>query len=323
MAQGNTAWLFFKNLLTIVGFFFFLLDIALDMLAIYSFYQEEDYVSMGVLIFVLVGSSVVLQLFSWMWNANPVISIWKEIRFFQGDDKQQNHTLSILRLFEMFTESIPQLCLMVSTVFIKKKLELITALKIAGSVVAVTISALTFHRGMCASQSDTCKKSWGRSVIYSLWNLLLISARVTALALFASVLPIFALVHFLARWMSFTLWVWLEPIKFMDSRAGKWLYRATIGLIFYFSWLKVTKESGKLNSVLYHVVIIGDTGLLIGVWWWQMVCEDAMFAKPLIVVSAVVSFYLVGLAFEMVYYYWPDCKCEADLRLCMTDDTND
>ncbi|XP_030644304.1 XK-related protein 8-like [Chanos chanos] len=343
----------FKNLLlAIVSFFFFLLDVALDMYAIYSFYQEEAYVSLGVLIFVLVGSSVVLQLFSWMWYTKDsqmfegrvynfaknhsligilhvlqlgiflryaslveisIVRFWERISFPQAAAKKQNHDLLTLRLFETFTENIPQLCLMVSTVFIKKELELFTALKIAGSFIAVTISTLMFHRGMCALHCNEHNMGWGSSVIYSLWSLLLILARVTALALFASVLPIFVVAHFLTLWMSFIFWVWREKTKFMDGPGGEWLYRATVGLIWYFSWLNVTRESAKPNSVIYHVVIIMDTGLLVGMWWWKMVCEGLMFIKPLIVVSAVVSFYLVGLAFEMVYYKWLHCTFEVDL----------
>lgn len=51
----------------ILGLVFFFIDLVLDVLAVVTFYQEDSYVAMGVLIFLLVGSSVLLHTFSWLW----------------------------------------------------------------------------------------------------------------------------------------------------------------------------------------------------------------------------------------------------------------
>lgn len=45
----------------------FLLDVALDVWAVVTFYQEEAYVFMGLLVFLLLGSSALVQVFSWLW----------------------------------------------------------------------------------------------------------------------------------------------------------------------------------------------------------------------------------------------------------------
>lgn len=52
---------------TCLGLVFLVLDIALDIFAVVSFYQEEAYVILGVLVLVLVGSSILVQVFSWLW----------------------------------------------------------------------------------------------------------------------------------------------------------------------------------------------------------------------------------------------------------------
>ena len=54
-------------MLNTFGLGFFFLDMVLDISAVVDFYQKEAYVSMGVLIFLLLGSSVLLQIFSWLW----------------------------------------------------------------------------------------------------------------------------------------------------------------------------------------------------------------------------------------------------------------
>lgn len=54
-------------LFTCVGLVFLLLDIGLDIWAAVSFFQEKAYASLAVLMLFLVGSSVLVQAFSWLW----------------------------------------------------------------------------------------------------------------------------------------------------------------------------------------------------------------------------------------------------------------
>lgn len=58
------CWDFLLNLLTLA---FFVTDVVLDVFAVVDFYQEEDYVALGLLVFLLVGSSVLGQVYSWLW----------------------------------------------------------------------------------------------------------------------------------------------------------------------------------------------------------------------------------------------------------------
>lgn len=55
------------SLLTCFGLIFLLFDIVLDVWTVVTFYQEKDYVSLGILVLLLVVSSVLVQAFSWLW----------------------------------------------------------------------------------------------------------------------------------------------------------------------------------------------------------------------------------------------------------------
>lgn len=52
---------------TCVGLVFLLVDIVLDVGALVEFYQESAYVSLGLLLLFLLGSSGLVQAFSWLW----------------------------------------------------------------------------------------------------------------------------------------------------------------------------------------------------------------------------------------------------------------
>lgn len=45
----------------------FLFDIVLDAWAVVAFYQEESYTCLGLLLLFLLGSSVLAQVYSWLW----------------------------------------------------------------------------------------------------------------------------------------------------------------------------------------------------------------------------------------------------------------
>lgn len=52
---------------TCLGLLFLLLDISLDIWTVVTFYLEKAHVSLGLLLFFLLGSSVLVQIFSWLW----------------------------------------------------------------------------------------------------------------------------------------------------------------------------------------------------------------------------------------------------------------
>lgn len=52
---------------TCVGLFFLLLDIVLDIWAVVTFYQEKAHACLGLLLLFLLGSSALVQAFSWLW----------------------------------------------------------------------------------------------------------------------------------------------------------------------------------------------------------------------------------------------------------------
>jgi len=61
-----------EYLFTLLGLVCFLVDIALDIWTVVSFYQDGAYVYMTVMIVLLLGSSVLLQVFSWLWYSDSL-----------------------------------------------------------------------------------------------------------------------------------------------------------------------------------------------------------------------------------------------------------
>ncbi len=135
------------------------------------------------------------------------------------------------------------------------------------STTSIAWMVVDYHRSLRSFLPDKDKQGWLSSVVYFFWNLFLIGPRVAAVALFASVLPCFIAAHFLLLWLVFVIWAWRQGTDFMDSPAGERLYRAIIGLIWYFSWFNVADGDTRDRSLIYHTFIIIDTSILLTTWW--------------------------------------------------------
>ncbi|XP_018980208.2 XK-related protein 8-like [Cyprinus carpio] len=340
-----------EYLFTLVGLLMFLLDIVLDIWTVVSFYQDGAYVVMAVMIFLLLGSSVLLQVFSWLWYSDSMNKIETKVEkftdrhslikpfhfmqlgvylryagvieisttyflqhtnsFTEGVAVYLNHDLQMLRLFETFSESAPQLILMMTRILQRGELELITGFKILTSAAAISCSVAMYHRSMRAFLPAKRKMSWISTGVYFMWNLLLIIPRVTALALFCSVLPCYIIAHFLSLWMLLVLAAWSQKTNYMEHSGWEWLYRASIGLIWYFSWFNVSTGSIKLKSILYYSFMALDTMMLLGFWWWKVFeyagCWSSL--NPLIVIPTLLGLYVIGIIVKIIYYrlFHPNC----------------
>ncbi|XP_019110035.1 XK-related protein 8 [Larimichthys crocea] len=332
-------------LFTCVGLVFLLLDIALDIWAAVSFFQEKAYVSLAVLMLFLVGSSVLVQAFSWLWYSYDdsdkltkvekclsvgqlkllhvlqlgiyirhagvvelsVCSIFSGLADISGDYAVYlNHDLSMLRLVETFSESSPQLVLMLTIILQRGELDPVTVLKAIGSASAIAFSVTTYHRSLRNFLPEKKQQPMTSSVVYFLWNLCLLSSRITALALFASVLPCFIFTHFICSWIVLFFFVWRSKTDFMDTPCGERLYRATVGLIWYFNWFNVVKGKTRFRTLLYHGYMLLDIVFLCSWWCWSKMTTQAPYFETvhyaIVTVVVVVGVYMLGLLLKMIYY---------------------
>lgn len=171
----------------------------------------------------------------------------------------------------------------------------------AASTTSIAWMVVDYHRSLRSFLPDKAKQGWGSSLVYFLWNLLLIAPRVAAIALFASVLPRYIAGHFLTLWPILVFWAWRQETDFMDSAGGEWLYRATVGLIWYFSWFNVAEGRTRGRSIIYHSFMITDGSILLATWWCY---RDPVLTQPyaFALLIALPLSYFLGLAFKALYY---------------------
>ncbi|XP_041740984.1 XK-related protein 8 isoform X1 [Coregonus clupeaformis] len=336
------SWLDF--LFSVVGVCTFLFDVGSDIWVATEFYSRGDFFWFGVLIGLMVLSSVVVQMFSWFWfkydrelegfdeqTAKNVLlggciklsfllhvlqlgffcrhisAIWQGFcvwwRREQGSGfaVYLTHDLSMLRLIETFCESAPQLTLMTHIMLHTNKARTVQCVSVVASTTSIAWMVVDYHRSLRSFLPDKAKQGWGSALVYFLWNLLLIAPRVASVALFATVLPSYVAAHFLLIWPVLVFWVWCQETDFMDSAGGEWLYRATVGLIWYFSWFNVAEGGTRGRSIIYHSFMATDGGILLVTWWFYRDPVLTQSYAPILLATLPLT-YLMGVLFKTLYY---------------------
>ncbi|KAM4725437.1 XK-related protein 8-like [Anableps anableps] len=344
-----------------VGFTLFLLDIVLDIWTAVKFYREEAYEALAVLVVLLIGSSLLTHVYSWLWykydnftmmtNLERIMySYIGVLHIFQAGVyvrhaaivtasienfhckspdlrkiiQYRKHDLRILRIFESFSESAPQIVLML-TIALRNEgwiLNVITVLKTLVSLLSITFSEAKYYRSLISFLPEETDQSCGSScwaalrlVLYFIWKLLLLSCRLVALALFASVEPCYIFTHFVCTWLVLFFSVSYINTNFMKCTGGKWLFRSTLALIWYFSWFSgVVKGKTSKLMLRYHIYMLVDISVLCGVWYWRMSQDPPHFEisclKVAITAAVVPIIYIFGLLCQAIYLFGlhPDGK---------------
>lgn len=81
---------------TCLGLCFLLLDISLDIWTVVTFYQEKAHVSLGLLLVFLLGSSALVQAFSWLWYSYENFNRYTKVE--QLPSRAQLRLLHLLQL---------------------------------------------------------------------------------------------------------------------------------------------------------------------------------------------------------------------------------
>ncbi|XP_019905601.2 XK-related protein 8.3 isoform X2 [Esox lucius] len=249
--------------------------------------------------------------FSWdsfaVFFRRHVSAIWQGFRVWWRREEGSEyavyltHDLSMLRLIETFCESAPQLTLMTHIMLHTDRARAVQYVSVMASITSIAWMVVDYHRSLRSFLPDKAKQGWCSAFVYFLWNLLLIAPRVAAVALFSTVLPSLVAAHFLLIWPVLVFWAWRQQTDFMDSVGGEWLYRATVGLIWYFSWFNVAEGGTRWRSIIYHAFMATDGGILLVTWWCYRDPVATQAYAPVLLATLSLT-YLMGLLLKTLYY---------------------
>ncbi|XP_062996856.1 XK-related protein 8 [Elgaria multicarinata webbii] len=322
----------------LMGTVAFLVDLGADLWVAASYLKAGHYHWGGLVLGLLILSSLITQVFSLAWYHSDPKDLQKKrltgqtllilhvlqlgylyrclhvlkvgfhvCRMGAAEEAQRgyaiflSHDISMLRLFETFLESAPQLTLALYIILHTSKAEIFQVLGICTSFLCIAWALLDYHQSLRSFLQDKHKLGFLSSVLYFLWNFLLVYPRVLSLALFTVLFPSYIFLHFLGIWSAMFLWVWLQGTDFMEHAAFEWLYRAVVAVILYFCWFNVAEGKTRHRSAIYHTFLLLDSVLLAVSW----LCNNVPLSWDSHVVHALLAAllcYFLGILLRGVYY---------------------
>uniref|UniRef100_A0A452U3C0 XK-related protein n=1 Tax=Ursus maritimus TaxID=29073 RepID=A0A452U3C0_URSMA len=209
----------------------------------------------------------------------------------------------MLRLFETFLETTPQLTLVLAIVLQSGRAESYQWVGICTSFVGISWALLDYHRALRACLPSKSLLGLGSSVVYFLWNLLLLWPRVLAVALFSALFPRYVALHFVGLWLVLLFWVWLQGTDFMPGACSEWLYRATVATILYFCWFNVAEGRTRGRAAIHLAFLLGDSVLMVVAWWTHIPWLPSGIPVRMLLPASGICF-LLGLALRLLFSFF-------------------
>ncbi|KAJ7304194.1 hypothetical protein JRQ81_011726 [Phrynocephalus forsythii] len=316
----------------------FLVDLGIDAWVAANYLKAGEYYWGGLVLGLLVLSSLTIQFFSWAWYRSDPPDLRQELQTgralivlhlmqlgylyrclqalkvgFHVCHKEAatetqrayavflSHDISLLRLFETFLESAPQLTLVLYIILHTSKTETFQIFGICTSFLCIAWALLDYHQSLRSFLREKDKLSFMSSVLYFLWNFLLVCPRILSLAFFTALFPKFILFHFLGVWSVMFLWVSWQNTNFMEHEAFEWTYRAVVAVILYFCWFNVSEGKTRHRSIIYHTFILLDSLILAVSWIWDHVPLSTDSHLMHLLVGSLSSCFL-GILLRVIYY---------------------
>ncbi|XP_056155711.1 XK-related protein 9 [Lampris incognitus] len=161
--------------------------------------------------------------------------------------------LSMLKLFEAFLESVPQLLLQLYIIMLgHEERSVIQYISMAFSLFNVAWTLVDYRR--CLRRSlplFQTTPSCFPTVVYLLYKLFTITAHVLGYGLLLILSP-YSTVGLASIWLLGTVWAHFLRTDFCKRRILEWLYRAIIGFILTFTFFNVKGHNTKAAMSLYY-----------------------------------------------------------------------
>ncbi|KAG5850208.1 hypothetical protein ANANG_G00079800 [Anguilla anguilla] len=342
----NTKFTKVRYLYLLVGFFLYMVDVGTDMWVAVQFYNSGHYAWFALTILFVLTGSLVPQIFSYVWLSDDreseisfsgitrtqhiflhVLQLGIFTRYcqllkkgssvFQKEYKREEDfevfamttDLSMLRLFEMFLESAPQLLLQLYIILGCDHRSIVQYLCIAGSFLSIAWATVEYRRCFRRSSPHIKEMPSGLpTAVYLFYKLFTIGSRILSLSLLV-VLNLYCISALLFLWLCGTLWAHKLQTDFCTSRCLEWFYRGIIGIILIFSFFNIKGQNARASMTVYYGLYTSQNLAFI-LLFYLLNPRAATSSYFLPVTLVIVGSQVAGLICLMVFYAFLNQRSE-------------
>ena len=183
----------------------------------------------------------------------------------------------MLRLFECFLESAPQLVLQLYIMAYNKRFEiesdLFTAIAAASSLVSLAWAIVAYTKALRDFFGKGTDISWIGFFLQIMWRLFMVASRVIALVLFASYYTTRVFVAVGVHWFSMTAWLVCQKTHFCVDEHGttqlcrEYLFNSVIGFVYIFCFFNIKEGMTRIRVIPYYAIMLLENTVFIVMWY--------------------------------------------------------
>lgn len=217
----------------------------------------------------------------------------------------------MLRLFECFLESAPQLVLQLYIMAYNRRFEiesdLFTAIAAGSSLVSLAWAIVAYTKALRDFFGRGDSVSWIGFFLQIMWRMCMVASRVVALVLFASYYTTGLFVAVAAHWFVMTSWLVCQQTGFCVDENGnthlcrEYLFDAVIGFVYIFCFFNIKEGMTRIRVIPYYVIMLGENTLFVVLWYpFRTLYGDIETAALGIVWGG----FALGILSMVSYYYF-------------------
>ncbi|XP_077365197.1 XK-related protein 9 [Festucalex cinctus] len=236
--------------------------------------------------------------------------VWLATGSLNEDEKKEAHhrlfcqatDLSMLKLFEAFLESAPQLLVQIYVVQYHGEASIVQYLSMVFSCFNIAWALVDYQRCLRRSLPHIQEMPSGLpTAIYLLYKLFTISSHILSYSLLLLVTPYCVIALVAILWLLGTMWSHLLRTNFCSTRIHEMVYRGVVGFILTFTFFNIKGKDTRIAMIVYYFLctIISMTSPLL----LALLKPEVQTATFFIVISGFIfSNSILGLVFLVLYY---------------------
>ncbi|KAJ8034087.1 XK-related protein 6 [Holothuria leucospilota] len=230
----------------------------------------------------------------------------------------QQSDVCMLRLFESFMESAPQVVLQLYIMIATNEENFFTGISATVSLVSLCWAIAVYSRIHRRVREDKKVVSWPGVVLQAVWRIGMISSRVVALVLFATVFKAYVFLVIGIHWLVMFFWVFLQETDFSSTWLEERLFNAVIAIIYIFCFFNLKEGTSRYRVfVFYTVIFVENVGFLM-LWHSSPEAERDIYTE--IGFSIVFGGFFIGVTCMILYYRY--LHPHSSVGCCSTAKTN-
>ncbi|KAJ8413402.1 hypothetical protein AAFF_G00093980 [Aldrovandia affinis] len=337
MPNTRTKFTVLRYLHIVVGVTLYVVDVGTDIWVAAQFGCDGHYTWFTLTLSLVLSGSLVTQIFSYTWFSDDIkrresscemtrpqlilphiLQFGIFIRYFQllkkgisaiHSNNQKDHRemfamatdMSMLRLFETFLESAPQLLLQLYIILGHNHRSAIQYVCIAGSFLSIAWATVDYRRWFRRSLSHINEMPSGLpTAVYLFYKLFTITSRILSLSLLV-VLNVYCTLALAVVWLCGTIWAHVLKTDFCTSRFLEWFYRGVIGVILIFTFFNVKGQGIRVSMIIYYeLYVLQNLAALLSFYFFKSSAETPGYFWP--VTFTIVGTNVIGLICLSLFY---------------------